>query len=242
MVRLSVNIDHAATLRNTRSGIDPDPLTAAAFAELGGADGITVHLRDDRRHIRDRDLLLLKQTAQLPINLQMACTEEITNIALGVKPHCCTLVPEGRREVTTEGGLDVLSGFETIKYTVGRLMDKGIRVSLSVDPDPQQIQKALETGAEFIELHTGDYAEAALEHKAGELALLMQAAEFASGMGLRVNAGHGLNYQNTRDIILIKEIEEVHIGHAIMARALFTGLKQAVRDMKILVVSAAGMR
>ena len=242
MVRLSVSIDHAATLRNARDGVDPDPLIAAALAEMGGADGITIHLREDRRHIQDRDLILLRQTAQLPINLQMACVEEITNIALEVRPHCCTLVPEKRSEITSDGGLDIISNYELVKYTVGRLMDKGIRVSLIVDPDPQQIQKAMETGAEFIEMHAGDYSKAALEHKAGELALLMQAAEFASGLGLRVNAGHGLNYQNIRDIILIKEIEEVHIGHAIMARALFTGMKQAVHDMKMLVVSAVGMR
>jgi pyridoxine 5-phosphate synthase len=240
-VSLGVNIDHVATLRNARGGAEPDPVIAAAMAELGGADAITVHLREDRRHIRERDLMIIRETSQLPLNLEMAC--EIVNIAVQVKPDMCTLVPEKRQELTTEGGLDAAANFTVLEQTVQTLMSHGIDVSVFVDPNKEQIISCGKTGAKYIELHTGAYANAisgmsqtgfydrALKpHE--ELAKLVTAAEFAQEIGLTVNAGHGLNYRNTEEVVRIKGINELNIGHSIIARAVFVGLTQAVREMK----------
>jgi pyridoxine 5-phosphate synthase len=244
-VSLGVNIDHVATLRNARGGSEPDPILAAAMAELGGADGITIHLREDRRHIRERDVTLIRGTSKLPLNLEMACVEDIINIALQAKPQMCTLVPERREELTTEGGLDAIGGFDLLKRTVDTLMSAGIEVSIFVDPDREQIKYCGMTGAKYIELHTGSYANSVLgNHDSayweadnprrpnGELAKLTIAAEYAQELGLVVNAGHGLNYQNTGEIARIKGMNELNIGHSIITRAVFVGLVQAVKDMK----------
>jgi pyridoxine 5-phosphate synthase len=238
MVRLGVNIDHVATLRNARGGVEPEPLTAAALAELGGADGITIHLREDRRHIRDSDVELLRKVCRLPLNLEMACSDDIVKIARNTLPYMCTLVPERREELTTEGGLDVGGNFNLVKRTVSALMDKGIKVSLFVDPDLAQIEHAINTGAEYIELHTGTYALAQDDIRKQELAKLYTAAAFAQDAGLIVNAGHGLNYQNTADVAMIAGLYEVNIGHSIVSRAVFVGLQQAVADMKQILLRA----
>ena len=237
MIRLGVNIDHVATVRNARGGNEPEPLTAAAMAELGGADGITVHLREDRRHIKDRDVILLRKSINLPLNLEMACTKEIIDIARNILPNMCTLVPERREELTTEGGLNVAGNFETIKESVSRLMDKGIDVSLFIDPIEEQIVRTAETGAKFVELHTGVYADANARLVKSELGRLFVAAETAQQNGLIVNAGHGLNYRNILAITQIKGLYEVNIGHSIVSRAVFTGLTQAVSEMKALLAS-----
>ncbi len=240
MVRLGINIDHVATIRNARGGREPDPLTAAAMAELGGADGITVHLREDRRHIKDRDIILLRKTVNLPLNLEMACTGEIIDIARNILPDVCTLVPERRAELTTEGGLDVAGNFDAVKDGISRLMDKGIDVSLFIDPIEEQIVRSAETGAKFVEFHTGAYADANAQLQKNELNRLFVAAELALQNGLTVNAGHGLNYRNILPVAQIKGLYEVNIGHSIISRAIFTGLTQAVREMKDLLVTAAG--
>lgn len=239
MVRLGVNIDHVATVRNARGGKEPEPLTAAALAHLGGADGITVHLREDRRHIKDRDLILLKEASFIPLNLEMAASNEIVKIALAVMPNACTLVPERRQELTTEGGLDVAGNFDNIARTVHSLMSKGISVSLFIDPVEEQIVQAAKTGAAFIELHTGSYAEATGENVKQELNKLFVAAELAENNGLTVNAGHGLNYDNILPVLAIKNLHEVNIGHSIISRAIFTGLQNAVREMKNLLITGS---
>ncbi|MGE4497292.1 MAG: pyridoxine 5'-phosphate synthase [Deferribacterales bacterium] len=232
MVKLGVNIDHVATVRQARRGHEPDPVQAAVLAELGGADGITVHLREDRRHINERDVMLLRETINIPLNLEMACSEEIIEIALAVQPETCTLVPEKREELTTEGGLDVIGNYDTLKYTVEKLMNAGIAVSIFIDPDNRQIAKAFETGAKYIELHTGSYAEAKGMQKRGELTKLSTAADFALETGFIVNAGHGLNYKNVGEVVSLRGMHEVNIGHSIIARSIFTGLTQAVKDMR----------
>lgn len=232
MVKLGVNIDHVATVRQARRGHEPDPVQAAVLAELGGADGITVHLREDRRHINERDVMLLRETINIPLNLEMACSEEIIQIALAVLPETCTLVPEKREELTTEGGLDVIGNYDTVKYTVEKLMNAGIAVSIFIDPDNRQIAKAYETGAKYIELHTGSYAEAQGMQKRGELTKLATAADFALETGFIVNAGHGLNYKNVGEVVTLRGMHEVNIGHSIIARSIFTGLTQAVKDMR----------
>ncbi|MDR0454067.1 MAG: pyridoxine 5'-phosphate synthase [Deferribacteraceae bacterium] len=240
MVRLGVNIDHTATLRNARGGGEPEPLIAAAMAELGGADGITVHLREDRRHIKDRDVVLLRSSVNLPLNLEMACTKEIIDIARNILPDMCTLVPEKRAELTTEGGLDVAGNFEKIKKSVSRLMDKGIEVSLFIAPEEEQIICASKTGAKFVELHTGAYADAGVQQHKDELNKLFIAAQTAQQNGLIVNAGHGLNYRNILPVAQIKGLYEVNIGHSVISRALYTGLTKAVSDMKALLAIASG--
>ena len=232
MVRLGVNIDHVATIRNARGGVEPEPLTAVALAELGGADGLTIHLREDRRHIRDRDVELIREVCTLPLNLEMACSEDIIKIARNTLPYMCTLVPERREELTTEGGLDVKTNFDLVKSTVSVLMDKGIKVSLFIDPDLTQIEYAFKTGAEYIELHTGTYAYAQRDKQKDELVKLHTAAAFAQDTGLIVNAGHGLNYQNVPYVARIAGMYELNIGHSIVSRAVFVGLQQAVADMK----------
>jgi len=233
---LGVNIDHVATIRQARRTVEPDPVAAAVLAELGGADGITVHLREDRRHIQDRDVRLLRQTVRTHLNLEMAATDEMVAIALDICPDYITLVPERREEVTTEGGLDVAGQQDRMTAVVGQLQGAGIPVSLFIDPDERQIKAAGAIGAKFIELHTGTYAEANDEvTQAKELKVLTRACEQALNLKLRVNAGHGLTYWNTRPIAQIHGMEELNIGHSIISRAVLVGLERAVREMKELI-------
>jgi len=231
-----VNIDHVATLRQARGGSEPDPVAAAALAELAGADGITVHLREDRRHIQDRDLKILRQTVQTRLNLEMAATDEMIKIALAIKPEMCTLVPEKRAELTTEGGLDVRIHQEAIKAAVEKLQEGGLIVSLFIDPDPDQIKAASKVGADYIEIHTGSFAEATnWKQEEQELIKIENAVKLARKLELGVNAGHGLNYVNVKKVAAIGGIEEFNIGHSIMSRAILVGLDRAVRDMSELV-------
>ncbi|HEY5998067.1 MAG TPA: pyridoxine 5'-phosphate synthase [bacterium] len=231
-IRLGVNIDHVATLRQARRGREPEPVAAAALAELGGADQITVHLREDRRHIQDRDLELLRRTVATGIDMEMAAVPEMVRIARRVRPELATLVPEKRQEITTEGGLDVAGQARPLGKAVAALQRAGIRVSLFVDPAPGQVLASRATGADAIELNTGQYAEARTRRAAAaELEKLRAAASLAAEQGLAVFAGHGLNYHNILPVRAIPELEEVNIGHSIVSRALFTGLEQAVRDM-----------
>ena len=240
-ILLGVNIDHIATVRNARGTSYPEPLFAADVAERAGADGITVHLREDRRHIKDRDVKMLKETLQTRMNLEMAVTNEMVNIALEIMPAYVCLVPEKREELTTEGGLDVVAGFEKIKAATQKLTAEGIKVSLFIDADKAQIDAARICGAPFVELHTGHYAEAKTEEQAAkELLKLKEAARYAAGLGIKVNAGHGLTYGNVGAVAAIPEIYELNIGHAIIARALFDGLEKAVADMKALMLQARG--
>ncbi|MFV1466380.1 MULTISPECIES: pyridoxine 5'-phosphate synthase [Idiomarina] len=232
-LRLGVNIDHVATLRNARGVRYPDPVAAAGIAERAGADGITIHLREDRRHITDRDVAMLKQTLNVPMNLEMAVTEEMLDIAIKTKPTFSCLVPEKREELTTEGGLDVAGQLNSITQATQRLTEAGIQVSLFIDADREQIDAAKDAGAPIIELHTGQYAEAETEQeKTRELARLMEAAEYAHSIGLQVNAGHGLHYHNTLEVAQIPQMVELNIGHSIIARAVLDGLDKAVRDMR----------
>ena len=236
MPRLEVNVDHIATLRQARLGVEPDPVTAAALAELAGADGIIVHLREDRRHIQDRDLRLLRQTVKTRLNLEMAATQEILEIALEVKPDLVTLVPEKRQELTTEGGLEVAGYAGFLKDYVRKLREGGLRVSLFVDPVIKQLDAAVEVGAQWVELHTGTYAEAESALEAHHLFEdLLTAARHALSLGLQVKCGHGLNYTNIRPFRGRPEFEEFSIGHSIMARAILVGLERAVREMVALI-------
>lgn len=233
MIRLGVNVDHIATIRQARGTIEPDPVTAAALAELAGANGITVHLREDRRHIQDRDVELLRQTVQTPLNLEMAATDEMVGIACRILPDTVTLVPEKRQELTTEGGLDVAGNSQHLKEKIASLQHKGIVVSLFVDPDLHQIDQAFQVGADAIEIHTGCYCEAT-SHGAqlAELAKIEKAIHAARSAGLGVNAGHGLNYQNVEAVAALGGIDEFNIGHSIISRAVLVGLDRAVREMK----------
>lgn len=231
-MRLGVNIDHIATLREQRFTKYPDPLLAAQYVESGGADQITVHLREDRRHIQDRDVKLLKETTSLLLNLEMAATEEMVKFALQVKPDIVCMVPEKREELTTEGGLDVATQIHDLGMKIKRLQDEGINVSLFIDPDKVQIEAAKEIGAYAVELHTGRYAEEKdSKEKRRELIRIIDSAGYASSLALHVHAGHGLEYVNVKPIAQVKSIEELNIGHSIVSRALFVGLEQAVRDM-----------
>ena len=239
MARLGVNIDHVATIRQARGGTEPDPVAAAVLAELAGADGITIHLREDRRHIQDRDLGLLRQTVQTRLNLEMAATAEMVGIARTVRPETCTLVPEKRQELTTEGGLDVRLNMEAVAAAVDKLRAGGIIVSLFVDPDPEQVKAAEKVGADCVEIHTGSYAEAKERTAAeAELVKIGEAVRLAAGLGLGVNAGHGLNYANVGKVVALGGIEEFNIGHAIISRAVLVGLDRAVREMAALVKHA----
>ncbi len=230
---LGVNIDHVATIRQARGTRYPDTVQAAALAEEAGADGITVHLREDRRHIQDRDIYLLKETLQTRMNFEMAVTDEMIAIAEDVKPAHCCLVPEKREELTTEGGLDVTGQEARVKDACDRLSAAGIEVSLFIDPEPSQIDATIRCGAPVIELHTGAYADAeTAEEQALELARIEEAAAYAYDKGLIVNAGHGLHYHNVEQIAEIPQLNELNIGHGIIARALFVGLKEAVSEMK----------
>jgi pyridoxine 5-phosphate synthase len=232
-LRLGVNIDHIATLRQARRTRYPEVVQAALIAEQAGADGITAHLREDRRHIQVRDIEALKAMIESRLNLEMAVTDEMVDIACRVRPHACCLVPEKREELTTEGGLDVAGQFERVRAACGRLGDSGVEVSLFIDADLQQIDMAARTGAPYIELHTGHYADAPTSHSLNaELERLCIAAAHAAGLGLKVNAGHGLHYHNVADICRIPELRELNIGHSIVARAVITGLARAVADMK----------
>jgi pyridoxine 5-phosphate synthase len=232
-ILLGVNIDHIATLRQARGTQYPDPVQAAFVAEQAGADGITIHLREDRRHIIDRDVYLLKQTLNTRMNLEMAATEEMINIALEVQPTYVCLVPEKREELTTEGGLDVAGNFDLIKDATQRLIEAGIQVSLFIDADNQQIDAAKKTGATIIEVHTGAYADATNETaQNNELRRIEQGCSYAHSIGLQVNAGHGLHYHNVQAIAAIPEVIELNIGHAIIAHAAIHGLAPAVREMK----------
>ncbi|QCP60502.1 pyridoxine 5'-phosphate synthase [Pantoea sp. SO10] len=236
---LGVNIDHIATVRNARGTNYPDPVQAAFVAEQAGADGITVHLREDRRHITDRDVRILRDTIQTRMNLEMAVTDEMIDIACEIKPHFVCLVPEKRQEVTTEGGLDVAGQQDKINAAVRLLSDAGILVSLFIDADHRQIEAAVASGAPYIEIHTGAYAEApeGLARQA-ELSRIRKAATFAASLGLKVNAGHGLTYHNVQPIAELPEMHELNIGHAIIGRALFSGLADAVSGMKLLMREA----
>ena len=236
MPRLSVNVDHVATVRQARGGKNPDPVTAALLAELAGADGIIVHLREDRRHIQDRDLEVLRKVVKTRLNLEMANTEEIVGIALRVKPDMVTLVPERRQELTTEGGLDVRAQQKSLKANIARLKRAGIEVSLFIDADPAQIQASRAAGADLIEIHTGKYSDAPDEEsRQKEFQRIAGAIVRARRLGLRVNIGHGLDYQNVSPFTAIPEIEDYSIGHSIMARAILVGLDRAVREMKELI-------
>jgi pyridoxine 5-phosphate synthase len=230
---LGVNIDHVATIRQARRTVEPDPVAAAVLAELGGADGITIHLREDRRHVQDRDARVLRQTVRTHLNLEMAPTDDMVAIALDLQPDYVTLVPERRQEVTTEGGLDVASQREHLSQVVNTLQTAGIPVSLFIDAAPEQIQAAATVQAQFIELHTGCYAEAKGEVAISrELDLLKQGCQQAIALGLRVNAGHGLTYWNTYPVACLPGLEELNIGHSIISRAVLVGLERAVREMK----------
>jgi len=239
-LHLGVNVDHVATLRQARRTTYPDPLFAALIAEQAGADSITIHLREDRRHIQDRDVRLCQQALQTRVNLEMAATEEMVRIACEVKPADCCLVPERREEVTTEGGLDVAGQERALEPICARLKAAGIRVSLFIDPEPAQLDAAVRIGAPVVELHTGAYAEATGEALARELKRVQDAARYASRIGLTVHAGHGLNYHNVQPIAAIAEIVELNIGHAIVARAVIDGMSTAVAEMKRLMLQARG--
>ncbi|TDF38299.1 pyridoxine 5'-phosphate synthase [Alteromonadaceae bacterium M269] len=238
-ILLGVNIDHTATIRNARGTHYPDPVHAADVAERAGADGITVHLREDRRHIMDRDVELLSQTLNTRMNLEMAVTDEMISIAERIKPAFCCLVPEKREELTTEGGLDVAGNLDNIQKACTRLIDAGIIVSLFIDADKEQIDAAKASGATFIEIHTGKYADTVdyTEQKL-ELEKLTKGIEYADSLGLTVNAGHGLHYHNVKPIAAIPQLYELNIGHAIIARAAFDGLHKAVADMKRIMLEA----
>jgi pyridoxine 5-phosphate synthase len=238
MAILGVNIDHVATVREARKTNEPDPVWAAALAELGGADAITIHLREDRRHIQDRDLRVLLESVAVPINLELACANDVLAIACETKPHQATLVPERREEVTTEGGLDVV-GSTNVAEAVRRLKDAGIVVSLFLDPDPAQLDAGIKLGVDAIEFHTGAYAQATLRHHLedtkSQLQTLIKAGQQIRASGVTLNAGHGLTYRNVRPVAAIEGMHELNIGHSIIARAIMVGLEQAVRDMKRLI-------
>lgn len=240
-MRLTINIDHVATLRNARGGDGPDPVLAARVAEKAGAAGIVCHLREDRRHIRDDDVRRLRDSVRTKLDLEMAATEGIITVARKVRPDLATLVPEHRLELTTEGGLDVARYLSRIRRAVERLHDRGIAVSLFVDPVRKQIDACRDAGSDMIEIHTGEYADAltAVRRKRC-LAIVKRAAAYARSLGLGVNAGHGLNYGNIRSVAAIGDIEEVSIGHAVIARALDVGLEKAVREMRLLIKKGSG--
>lgn len=240
MATLCVNVDHVATLRQARGGTEPDPVLAAMEAELAGSTGVTVHLREDRRHIQVRDVRTIKEVRRGHLNLEMAATPAMVEFALDVKPEIATIVPEKRQELTTEGGLDVIKGGAELRRSVEMLRDAGIVVSLFIDADPDQIRASKDAGAQEIELHTGPYAHAtAHEEIEKELNLLKRGGELALGLGLRLNAGHGLNYRNVTAVAAIDGMAELNIGHSIITRAVFDGLRKAVRDMADLIHAAS---
>lgn len=232
MVELGVNIDHVATLRQARNTYEPDPVWAAVLAELGGADGITVHLREDRRHIQDRDLRLLRETVTVKLNMELACESGVIDVACAVRPNQATLVPERRQEVTTEGGLDVLSNATSVARAVERLRGAGVFVSLFLDPDLEQIEAGARLGAEAVELHTGAYALSQGATRQEQLVKLVNAGKRVRELEMSLHAGHGLNYHNVRPVAALAGMRELNIGHSIVARAVLVGLERAVREMK----------
>jgi pyridoxine 5-phosphate synthase len=233
LIRLGVNIDHVATVRNARGGDNPDPVRAAMLAEQAGADGITAHLREDRRHISDSDILRLSESLKIPLNLEMAATDEMLAIALKAKPHAACIVPEKREERTTEGGIDVVGHFGRLKPIVAELKSEGIRVSLFIEPDRKQLDAARELGAPVVELHTGAYANAAGEAERERLLKkIHNAAEFGADLGLEIHAGHGLTYDNVKAIAAIPHIRELNIGHFLIGEAVFVGLMNAIARMR----------
>lgn len=242
MIRLNINIDHVATLRQARGGNEPDPVAATIVAELAGANGIVCHLREDRRHVQDRDVRMIRDVIRSKMNFEMADNEDIVQIALELVPEVVTIVPEKRQELTTEGGLDVMSNIESLRKLTDRMHEKGIEVSLFIEPSNAQIEAALKVGADMVEFHTGIYANARGESMKKELKRLTKAAASAHGANLQVAAGHGLNYYNTIPICGIKEIGELSIGHSVISRAITTGLDQAVREMKELIHNAEVLR
>ncbi len=235
MAQLGVNIDHVATVRQARRACEPDPVWAAALAELGGADGITIHLREDRRHIQDRDLRLLKQTVRAKLNLELACDNDVLAVALEVGPDQATLVPERRAELTTEGGLDLQAAPDKAGRTIEQLRQAGIEVSLFLDPDLEQIRLAADLGAQAVELHTGAYSERKGSSQQEELMRLVEAGRLIRKLGLTLHAGHGLTYHNVQPIARLEDMCELNIGHSIVARAVMIGMQQAVREMKELI-------
>jgi pyridoxine 5-phosphate synthase len=242
-IALGVNIDHVATVRQARRAVEPDPCSAAVLAELAGADQITVHLREDRRHIQDRDVEILRRTVRTRLNLEMGASEEILKIALALKPDRVTLVPEKRQELTTEGGLDVAAGLKNISSAAKRMREAGIGVSLFIDPNEAQIRASKKAGADAVELHTGKYADAkSAAETRRELAALAEAARLADELGLEVYAGHGLTYWNTADVCRIPEITELNIGHSIISRAVLVGIERAVREMKEILLRESSSR
>ncbi len=236
MTRLGVNVDHVATVREARKGIEPDPISAAVLCELAGADGIVCHLREDRRHIKDRDLSLLRQVVKTHLNLEMAPTDEMVKKAINVLPDMVTLVPERRQEVTTEGGLDITANFDYLEEITSTLRANNVVVSFFIDPDIYQVKAAAKLGADYVELHTGSYANAGdLNQVVEELEKIKSMAAAAAKLGLGVSAGHGLNYQNVVDVANIKQVEELNIGHSIISRAIMIGMERAVQEMKALI-------
>ncbi|MBI4431706.1 MAG: pyridoxine 5'-phosphate synthase [Candidatus Omnitrophica bacterium] len=242
MIKLGVNVDHVATVRQARRTAFPSPTEAARLAEQAGADGITAHLREDRRHIQDFDIFEIGRAIQIPLNLEMAATDQMIDFALHVRPEKVCLVPEKREELTTEGGLDVRGNLKEITKSVERLAKVGIEVSLFVDPETGQIEAASKTGAPFIELHTGKYAESEADDRKNRLQKLIRAGEEAHRLGLRINAGHGLNYDNTQAVLGVPHLVELNIGHAIVSEAVLTGMVAAVRRMKEIIASSAFVR
>ncbi|MBW7957152.1 MAG: pyridoxine 5'-phosphate synthase [Deltaproteobacteria bacterium] len=239
MSKLSVNVDHVATIRQARLGSEPDPVAAAMMAELAGADGITVHLREDRRHIQDRDLRVLRKTVKTELNLEMAATREMLDMALEVKPELVTLVPEKRKELTTEGGLDLKANAEHLKKFVGQLRDGGIRVNLFIDPSPEAVKASARIGSDGVELHTGTYAEAKGEEaRQNELKRIHDSAVLSRKLGLKTHAGHGLDYLNIGGVAAMREIDGFAIGFSIISRAVYTGIGEAVREMKRLIIES----
>jgi pyridoxine 5-phosphate synthase len=232
---LGVNIDHVATVRQARRGVEPDPVLAAVLALLGGADGITAHLREDRRHVNDRDIQLLRETVHGELNLEMAATAEMVAIAIERKPNLVTLVPEKRQELTTEGGLNVAAHRQQLQQAIATLQDEGMRVSLFIDPELDVIDLVKEIGADMIEVHTGRYADARGDSQQVELKRIIDAVLYAEKVGLTVNAGHGLNYHNVKPIAAIAGLRGLYIGHSIISRAVMVGIEQAVRDMKMMI-------
>lgn len=242
-ILLGVNIDHVATLRQARGTRYPEPVQAALVAEQAGADGITAHLREDRRHIQDRDIYLLKDMLHTRLNMEMAVTDEMVGMAVKVQPYACCLVPEKREELTTEGGLDVVGNLHRLHWACNELASAGVEVSLFIDPDEMQIDAAVKAGAPVVELHTGCYADAVTpQQQAEELARIRKAAVYAHSAGLQVNAGHGLNFYNVEAICALPQIVELNIGHSIIAQAVFSGLAQTVRDLKQLMRNARLMQ
>lgn len=236
MPKLSVNVDHVATLREARKAVDPDPIAAAILAELAGADGITIHLRHDRRHIKDRDLRMLRETVKSSLNLEMAATDEMVERASEVKPDMVTLVPEKKEEITTEGGLDLAANFDNLSQIISKLQINDMFVSLFINPEVESIKQAAKLRADFVELNTDSYAQAKkFSQKVGELERIEKMVGLAYKLGLRVNAGHGLNYGNISDLVIIEHIEEFSIGHSIVARSVLVGFERAVREMLQLV-------